>query len=322
MYYSTSAASGIWNKQLVDGGAVSPTVLTLLHLLVSLGSDTAIMRYSKEGPAKFPPEHGRHTAWDIVAAFLPISLFVIMSKLATYFSYQYVSIALSHTAKASEPIFNVVVAALFFGEFHARSVYISLMPIALGVWMASSTDFSYNHTGFFWAITSALMKVLQNIYTKRLMGGGKFTFWEIHMYCGAASLAILAPVLVLQTATSAASPFEHFPTLQLLMCSLLQWASSVSSYMVLHLVSHLTFTIINVMKRMVIIVAGACCVARARSAAAMACTHPAAAAPRSLRARTRVRAHPQPDCPRPPTASTHAPARPQACSCTARPSRP
>ena len=37
---------------------------------------------------------------------------------------------------------------------------------------------------------------------------------------------------------------------------MLQYASSVSSYAVLHLVSHLTFTIINVLKRLFIIVAG------------------------------------------------------------------
>ena len=141
--------------------------------------------------------------------FTPISVFVIMSKLATYLSYQTVSIALSHTAKASEPIFNVIVAALFFGEYHSRPVYVSLIPIALGVGLASVTDFTYNHTGFLWATTSALMKVLQNIYTKRLMNSGKFTFWEIHLFCGAASLIILAPVLWVQTATSERNPFTQ-----------------------------------------------------------------------------------------------------------------
>ena len=51
LYYVTSAGSGIWNKRLVDDDAVSPTVLTLLHLLVSLGSDIAIMRYNAREPA-------------------------------------------------------------------------------------------------------------------------------------------------------------------------------------------------------------------------------------------------------------------------------
>ena len=40
------------------------------------------------------------------------------------------------------------------------------------------------------------------------------------------------------------------------MCSFLQYASSISSYMVLSLVSHLSFTITNTMKRLVIIFSG------------------------------------------------------------------
>lgn len=189
-------------------------------------------------------------------AFTPISIFVILGKLTTYLSYQYVSIALAHTAKASEPIFNVIVAACLFGEYHSRQVYLSLVPISLGIMLASVSDFSYNHTGFAIATSSALMKVMQNIYTKRLMETGKWTFWEIHLYCGAASLLIMLPILYLQQVTLASAPFSHFPIFALMLDSLLQWASSVSAYVVLSLVSHLTATIVNVMKRLVMIVSG------------------------------------------------------------------
>lgn len=257
IFYATSAASGIWNKELVGGlSGVSPTVLTLLHLIVSLLSDVAVMRYSKEGVPQFPPMHGRHSTWDIFRCFLPVAVFVTLSKLTTYMSYQHVSVSLSHTAKASEPIWNVIVAALVFGEFYTQPVYLSLVPIAFGVALASVTDFTYNHTGFFWAVVSAIMKVLQNIYTKRLMIGGKFTFWEIHFFCGASSLLILLPVLLFQASSVTWAGVLSFPLFGLIGCSVLQYASSVSSYAVLHLVTHLTFTIINVLKRLFIIVAG------------------------------------------------------------------
>ena len=54
----------------------------------------------------------------------------------------------------------MIVAALVFGEFHSRQVYLSLVPISLGIFLASVSDFSYNHTGFFIAVLSALAKVL------------------------------------------------------------------------------------------------------------------------------------------------------------------
>jgi solute carrier family 35 protein E1 len=255
IYYATSAASGLWNKALVEenshgGSGVSPTVLTFLHLLVSLGSDVAIMRYwAKQqqqqqhqeqqqqqqqqrvsgsavtvssrsagahdrgalttGGSHVVPNDPARSLWSVVVAFTPISVFVITSKLTTYMSYQHVSMALSHTAKATEPIFNVLVAALLFGELHSTAVYTSLVPIALGVTLASVTDLSYNNAGFFWATASALTKVLQNIYTKKIMDTGKFTFWEIHLYCGAASLAILLPLLLGQVLTADTNPFSQ-----------------------------------------------------------------------------------------------------------------
>jgi solute carrier family 35 protein E1 len=158
--------------------------------------------------AASPPPR-RYSWLEIVLAFTPISIFVIMSKLTTYLSYYYVSVSLSHTAKASEPIFNVLVAAVIFGEFHSAHVYLSLLPIALGITLASVTDFSYNHIGFAWSVASALMKVLQNIYTKKLMLTGRFSFWEIHLFCGAASLAIFAPAVLLQCLSARVNPFAR-----------------------------------------------------------------------------------------------------------------
>lgn len=259
MYYITSAGAGLWNKYLVDDNKahVAPTTLTLLHLLIGLGSDTTIRHLTQDNRAAAILAADYHRTWyDTFTAFLPIAVFITLSKLTTYLSYQYVSMALAHTAKASEPIFNVIVCAIAFKEYHSSQVYLTLLPISIGIALASISDFTYNHTGFFIAIVSALMKVLQNIYTKRLFDTGKWTFWEIHLYCGAASLLLMAPVLYVESVTFSGSPFSHLPIFALFFDSILQWLSSVSAYVVLSLVSSLTATIVNVMKRLVMIVSG------------------------------------------------------------------
>jgi solute carrier family 35 protein E1 len=261
IYYATSVASGSWNKWLVDSKAfaVSPTFLTWFHLLVALASDAFIMARSpgeKQAREQLATEH-RRTALDVVTAFTPIAVFVILSKITTYLSYQHVSIALSHTAKASEPIFNVIVAAVLFGEFHTPAVYASLIPISLGIMLASVSELSYNHYGFAVAVASALMKVLQNIYTKRLMQAGKWTFWEVHLFCGAASLVIMLPLMWVSWVSLHHLPFSGaLPVAALLLDAVLQWISSVSAYVVLNLVAHLTATIINTFKRVVMITSG------------------------------------------------------------------
>ena len=98
--------------------------------------------------------HGKTTmghAFDIFLQFMPIALFIIGGKLATYLSYAYVSMALTHTAKALEPVFNVTLSALFFAEFKPVGVYLSLIPIALGVAVASTTELSYNVRAMCWS---------------------------------------------------------------------------------------------------------------------------------------------------------------------------
>lgn len=46
--------------------------------------------------------------------------------------------------QASEPIFNVLLAACLFGEFRPMTVNLSLIPIAAGVVLASVSEASYN----------------------------------------------------------------------------------------------------------------------------------------------------------------------------------
>lgn len=254
-YYVTSAYAGILNKEAVHEAHVTPFMLTLIHLIMSIGFDVlwlagaAPVVYGAQRASVFPPN------WlTTVAVFAPISFFIIFGKLATYFSYEYVSMALTHTAKASEPVFNVLLAAVLFREYHSAGVYLSLLPIAAGVGLASITEMSYNHIGFVCAVFSALMKVLQNIFTKRIMLRDQFSFFQLHLYCGVASLLVLMPLMVAMGEAELSGAGMGKATMwPLLWCGLMQYVSSVSSYWVLTLLAHLSFTITNTMKRLFII---------------------------------------------------------------------
>lgn len=309
VFYFSSAVSGIMNKQIISEYSVLPVTLTMWHLVISVAFD------GKLPQAPRPLAIGKHTGapfiavivkalgqghppggksmqqhcYDVLMRFAPIAAFIIAGKMATYFSYQYVSMSLTHTAKALEPVFNVGLSAMFFGEFKPPGVYLSLVPIAMGVGIASITEISYNvsllhpphpkhlyqnnlpsyifpqHIGFAAASASAIFKVLQNIYTKRVMGTAHFSFYEIHLFCGIASIAVLTPWAIVshvsaaqavQLPRSGPAVEPELPLLLLAGDSVLQYVSSISSYMVLSLVAHLTFTIVNSMKRLVIITSG------------------------------------------------------------------
>ena len=258
LFYASSVLAGVMNKQLIDsaqgGPVVHPTVLTLAHLLFAAIASFICARLS--GAGKIPDSYTA-IGWfaHIAKQFLPIAVTICAGKLATYASYEYVSMSLTHTAKAMEPIFNVLIAGAMFGQWKPWRTYLTLVPIAMGVALASSSELTYNHIGFLLAASSAMFKVYQNIYTKRIMQGEHFHFFEVHLNCAVSSLVVMLPLQALQLISNPDKEWS-MPVGPLLLCSAVQWVASVSSYLVLALVAHLTFTILNSLKRLVIIVSG------------------------------------------------------------------
>lgn len=231
-----------------------------------------------------------HTFWETALAFAPISALLLGGKLATFASYSYVSMSLAQTAKALEPVFNVILAWSLYGERRPLVVQMSLVPIVCGVALASISEPSFQIIGFAAAMGSGMLKVLQNIYTKRVMDKRTMGFFQIHLWCALVSLAVLAPVMAAEAAAKHGSNWldpgrlvddlsrnvaatlagssvagsglpgsagaRPFPWVRLVLCAACQYMSSVASYGVLSRIHHLTFTIANTMKRLIIIGGG------------------------------------------------------------------
>lgn len=260
VYYILSAWAGISNKEVVSAYGISGYTLTLAHLVVSVLADAFIIAYVKpmfsDGAELATGVRNLvldDTASAALRVFAPISLFVVAAKLTTYFSYEYVSMALTHTAKASEPVFNVLLAGILFREYHVWGVYAALVPIGCGVALASLSEVSYNHIGFMAAVASAMFKVLQNIYTKKVMIRDRYSFFQLHLYNGIAALLVSLPVILVFNPGTMQELSSGPPIMPLLWSATVNYGSSITSYVVLQLFSHLGFTIGNTLKRLFII---------------------------------------------------------------------
>ena len=71
---------------------------------------------------------------------LPLSVAMVATKLLTYISYSYIPASLTHTVKALQPFFNVLIVFLWTGEGVDRRIIFSLFPIVFGVAYASVTE--------------------------------------------------------------------------------------------------------------------------------------------------------------------------------------
>ncbi|THU71069.1 hypothetical protein C4D60_Mb08t31640 [Musa balbisiana] len=79
-----------------------------------------------------------------LAAILPLAAVHTMGNLFTNMSLGKVAVSFTHTIKAMEPFFSVLLSALFLGEMPTIWVLASLVPIVGGVALASLTEASFN----------------------------------------------------------------------------------------------------------------------------------------------------------------------------------
>ncbi|RHY92253.1 hypothetical protein DYB37_007238 [Aphanomyces astaci] len=109
-------------------------------------------------------EHGMSAELlTVLLRLLPLSVLAIASKLLTYWSYSRVPVAVTHTCKASTPLFNVMLAFVVYRTSHATPIYVSLVPIVVGVAMASLSEAQINLLGHVAELTYSIMSTLKRV---------------------------------------------------------------------------------------------------------------------------------------------------------------
>merc|ERR1712226_1022881 len=91
-----------------------------------------------------------------LAAIFPLAVAHTLGNLLTNISLGKAAVSFTHTIKAMEPFFTVVLSALILAERPTLWVVSSLVPIVGGVALASFTEVSFNWTGFYSAMASNL----------------------------------------------------------------------------------------------------------------------------------------------------------------------
>ncbi|XP_026405036.1 triose phosphate/phosphate translocator, non-green plastid, chloroplastic-like isoform X3 [Papaver somniferum] len=104
-----------------------------------------------------------------LVAIVPLAIVHTMGNLCTNMSLGKVSVSFTHTVKALEPFFSVIISALFLGEVPTIWVLSSLVPVVGGVAMASLTEASFDWVGFWSAMGSNLANQSLNVFSKQFM---------------------------------------------------------------------------------------------------------------------------------------------------------
>lgn len=164
LWYAFNVVFNVYNKKVLMAYPY-PAWMTLVQF--ATGSVMALAMWG--GGAHRRPE----VTWRTVKAVLPLAGVHTLGNLLTNVSLGKVAVSFTHTIKALEPFFSVVLSVLFLGDRPSPMLLSSLAPIVGGVALASATEATFNWAGFLSAMGSNLTFQSRNVLSKLLMGGKK-----------------------------------------------------------------------------------------------------------------------------------------------------
>ena len=83
------------------------------------------------------------TLKEIIRCILPLGIAMMLAKFLTYKSYGIIPVSLTHTVKALQPFFNVLIVFIWTGNSVDLPTFLTLIPIIVGVAYASSKEIEY-----------------------------------------------------------------------------------------------------------------------------------------------------------------------------------
>lgn len=199
------------------------------------------------------------TAKEFGGIFGPAAMHAI-GHIAANLSFAAVAISLTHTVKTLEPAFNVVMARLVLGEATPLPAMLSLIPIILGVSMASAGEMSFNWMGFLTAMASNLTFSFRAVWSKMAMSK-TLSSTAVYAYTTLISVIICVPLCLIaeggtlmkgvETAIATVGAQRFY--LDLFMVGMLYHLYNQFAFNTLQRVSPVSHGVCNVVKRIAII---------------------------------------------------------------------
>ncbi|CAL5075041.1 unnamed protein product [Urochloa decumbens] len=254
LWYLFNIYFNIYNKQVLK---VLPYPINITTVQFAVGTTIALFMWIT-GILKRPKISGAQ-----LLAILPLAIVHTMGNLFTNMSLGKVAVSFTHTIKAMEPFFSVLLSAIFLGELPTPWVVLSLLPIVGGVALASLTEASFNWAGFWSAMASNVTFQSRNVLSKKLMVKKEESLDNINLFSiiTVMSFFLLAPITLLTEGVKVSPAVLQSAGLNLkqvytrsLIAAFCFHAYQQVSYMILARVSPVTHSVGNCVKRVVVIV--------------------------------------------------------------------
>lgn len=192
IWYALNIGFNIYNKALFNHFPFPWTVSTVHVIVGSIYCGVLYLLGFKD--ASF----GRPINKEEFGYLIKPATMHALGHIAANLSFAAVAISLTHTVKTLEPAFNVVMSKLVLGTVTPLPVVASLLPIIIGVAMASAAEVSFNWLGFGTAMASNLTFSFRAVWVKEVQAKVKnFSSTNNYAYTSLISMFICAPLALI-----------------------------------------------------------------------------------------------------------------------------
>eukprot|EP00039_Didymoeca_costata_P011369 m.159449 g.159449 ORF g.159449 m.159449 type:complete len:322 (-) comp15151_c1_seq10:1495-2460(-) len=251
-WYSTSTMQNIWSKKVLKRFP-HPMTLTLCQF----GSIALVMPVLMQAWNK---RQRPFTRQQWIGGILPLMLLKLFSSFSGFMTLLKVPVSYAHTVKALMPLFTVGFSKVILRTSYSWQIYMSLIPIVLGVIVTSATQLEFNLLGLVSALLSCCSLSLQSIFSKKVMKG----IDHLNLLLGTTQVCFLffLPVwffyegysMMFGSALARHTFMEfHEVMFELLGASLCNCAQTIIAFTFLSLVQPVSYSVANVSKRIVVI---------------------------------------------------------------------
>mmetsp|Transcript_16366 Transcript_16366/g.38899 ORF Transcript_16366/g.38899 Transcript_16366/m.38899 type:complete len:422 (+) Transcript_16366:166-1431(+) len=251
LWYVVSFLGIILNKTILSPGSnhVDVTLFALVQMLI-----TVVFGKLRQVLRRQSPSGG---AWGFpkLRRLMLLGLLRSMVTVLGLVSLRFVAASFTETVKASSPLFTVAAAWLLMGQRTELRVVLTLLPIILGLVIATAGEHSFTWVGFLAALAVNVTECVQNVFCSWLLQDGpkgfvRFSASELQYYSALAALPILFAVFC---TGSMNVPAEAHTWLALSAASFVFFLQSALAFKIMSLCSAVTMSVMNTTKRAIII---------------------------------------------------------------------